>query len=245
LHSHIIEYKSMDEIFKQEKIIVKGHCPTCKDDRNAYLIAEHLEKWEDKDAPIWSTVKYQILKCCGCDSVYFKEEHYFSEDEEYSYGSNGETLIEVKPTCSYWPQPLRRKPAEWLDRYCALDAEVANLLRQIYSALNNDLNILAAMGMRTLFDKTCEVLKINSSITFQQKLDKLVSEKLVGEMEKEIFEVLTDAGSAAAHRGWQPSLSDIDVLMTAMEQFLYRAFILKWEAQKVKSRIPPRHSRGA
>lgn len=234
----------MNEKSKQDKAIVKGHCPNCKEDRNAYLIADHSEKWEEDDIPVWSTIHYQIIKCCGCDSVYFKEAHFFSEHVEYNYDNNGEVVSKIIPTLSYWPQPLRRKPAEWLDRYCALDGEVENLLRQIYTALNNDLNILAAIGMRTLFDKTCEVLKINPNLTFREKLNQLVIEKLIGEMERKIFEVLTDAGSAAAHRGWQPSLKDIDVLMSAMEQFLYRAFVLKWEAEAIKSRIPSKPKRG-
>jgi len=83
--------------------------------------------------------------------------------------------------------------------------------------------VLAAIGLRTLFDKTYESLKIDPNLSFKDKLNGLIADKLIGEMEKDIFAVLTDAGSAAAYRRWEPSLEDLDVLLTTIEQFLYRA----------------------
>jgi hypothetical protein len=62
--------------------------------------------------------------------------------------------------------------------------------------------------------------------------------------EKERLEVLTDAGSAAAHRGWEPDPQQLEILASIMEHFV-RSFILKEDAGKLKQSIPPRHERRA
>jgi hypothetical protein len=42
----------------------------------------------------------------------------------------------------------------------------------------------------------------------------------IGRSERETLEILTDAGGAAAHRGWKPTVKQLDTLMTVGEQFL-------------------------
>jgi len=59
-----------------------------------------------------------------------------------------------------------------------------------------------------------------------------------GLLEKECLEALTDAGSAAAHRGWEPDLEQIAYLVSIMENFV-RRILLKDEANKLKKAVPP------
>jgi hypothetical protein len=72
--------------------------------------------------------------------------------------------------------------------------------------------------------------------------DQLYQEGRIGADDKEYLEVLTDAGSAAAHRGWEPDVEQLRVLTSIMEHFVSR-FILKDEAGRLKGAIPPRQKR--
>jgi hypothetical protein len=59
----------------------------------------------------------------------------------------------------------------------------------------------------------------------------------------ETLGILTDAGGAAAHRGWKPAIKELDTLMTVGEQFLYRTIILETQARALGAKIPPRQKR--
>jgi hypothetical protein len=118
--------------------------------------------------------------------------------------------------------------------------ELADLLDELYTALNNNLHILATIGMRTVFDCASQLLGTDPNQSFAEKLKELTEGNRIGGEEKEILSVLADAGNAAAHRGWKPTKANIDTLMDALENFLHRAFVLKHELHKMKKNIPPR-----
>ncbi len=101
----------------------------------------------------------------------------------------------------------------------------------------------SAIGLRTALDRATEVLGVDPAITFAEKLDALVEGGWIGQTEKEILYVVTDAGNAAAHRGWAPDSHEIADLLTALSLFLQKAFIVGKKALSVKSTIPGKPKR--
>jgi hypothetical protein len=85
-----------------------------------------------------------------------------------------------------------------------------DLLTSVYTALDNDLRVLAAIGLRTAFDRASELLSVDPEKTFADKLSQLMANGDIGSTEKESLDVLTDAGGAAAHRGWKPNPKQLD-----------------------------------
>jgi hypothetical protein len=61
--------------------------------------------------------------------------------------------------------------------------------------------------------------------------------------EKETFLIITDAGSAAAHRGFAPDVPTFHAVLTAAEAFLYREFIMPKAAEAVRNATPARNPR--
>jgi Domain of unknown function (DUF4145) len=202
----------------------KGHCPRCGGGRNAEVIAHHEDSWQDEEGDIWGRGDYRILKCAGCDQIYFQQETWCSEDAD-------------KKT-TYWPAPSKRERPKWL--WEIDDSALEDLLTSVYTALDNDLRVLAAIGLRTAFDRASELLGVDPRKSFADKLSQLVEDGHIGSTEKASLDVLTDAGSAAAHRGWKPKLKQLDTLSSIMEQFVYRTFVLNAEAKRVKTSIPSR-----
>ncbi|MER8582713.1 DUF4145 domain-containing protein, partial [Mesorhizobium sp. M1423] len=120
-------------------------------------------------------------------------------------------------------------------------------LSELYGALDKDLKMLAAIGVRTSFDIAAEILGIDAGLPFQKKLDDMVTKKLIKDSEREHLDVLIDAGSASAHRGWKPSVDDLDVLMDTLEGFIYDSFVVPTRKKaaaakiaKMKAKVPPR-----
>jgi hypothetical protein len=185
-----------------------------------------------------------ILECCGCERIFFRRDYWFSEwemivDNPYT----GKPQMEGGVETTYWPAPVKRKKPEWIDDIAKADKTLGKLLFEMYAALNNDLRVLAAIGARTAFDRSSELLKIDAALTFKGKLDELVAIGKVSKDERAILEVLVDAGNAAAHRGWTPKSTELSTMMTIVEAFLHRAFILGDGIQKLKAAVPPKPTR--
>jgi hypothetical protein len=109
--------------------------------------------------------------------------------------------------------------------------------------MNNDLRVLAAIGARTAFDRSSELLKVDPALGFNEKLDQLHNMGKVSKSERDTLEILVDAGSAAAHRGWPPKPEELNTMMTIVEAFLHRAFILDDGIRKLKAAVPPKLKR--
>jgi hypothetical protein len=240
---------------------LRGHCPSCDADRKAEVLAEDTLEEEDKASGVWARSTYSILRCLGCDRRYIRLVELCSEDWDDDFDPDtGETSLTLNERVTYWPsipttRATRRRP-DWIwgdplkvdlsleaDLSLALASEyreLARLLDEVYTALDNKLHILATIGMRTVFDCASQKLGADPNQSFAEKLKELTAGNKIGGEDKEILSALADAGSAAAHRGWKPTDDDIDHLMGALENFLERAFVIKHKVRRVKKNIPAR-----
>ena len=221
--------------------IIKAHCPDCGGMRNAYVRGEHVTEGSDDDGVTsWSDTG-RILECCGCSRIFFRRDFWFSEwDTEGEHPVTGEPRIERGVETTYWPAPATRKPPKWVSNIEEADRQLGKLLSEMYTALNNDLRVLAAIGARTVFDRSSELLGVDPELKFAQKLQRLFDQGNVRQDEHDTLRVLVDAGSAAAHRGWRPKPEELNTMMDVVETFLHRSFILGDAIKKLKAGIPPR-----
>jgi hypothetical protein len=169
---------------------------------------------------------------CWSAAAYFETRSIDSE----SYDKDGRPI----ETVTYYPAPSKRDEPSWMWEMLLKDEKLHSLLKETYAALNSDARVLAAIGLRTIFDRVSETFGVDPSKSFKAKLDELVSMGKIGQTERDSLDVLTDAGGAAAHRGWKPSVKQLDTLMNIGEAFLYRSVILDAEAQRLKKSIPTR-----
>lgn len=219
----------------------KGHCPSCGGERNAYVRGEHVvESSDDEDGTSLSDTS-RILECCGCGRTFFRRDIWFSEWETIGqHPITGEMRMEGGVATTYWPAPVTRKPPGWLDKLQKADKTLGSLLSELYSALNNDLRVLAAIGARTAIDRASEVLGVDAEQPFGAKLKELVASGKVSSDDQTILKALVDAGSAAAHRSWRPTPEELNTMMDVIENFLHRSFILGDGISKLQAAVPVR-----
>lgn len=223
-------------------VVVKGHCPKCGPDISADVVASHKERWDHEEAALWSVDTYSILKCRGCDAIYVQHKHVFSEDEDYERDPHtGGYRPVYYPKFTYWPAPARRVRPEWTDRLG--DDVLRDLLDEVYAALDADQRVLAAIGIRTVLDRAMVLTGATEAFGFGEKLDEIKESGLIGQREKEILIVLTDAGGAAAHRGWRPEPPALATIIDGAEAFLYRALVLGDAVKAIQEEVPGRPRR--
>lgn len=225
----------------------KAECARCGGIRNCDIQGEHTESYSDDAFQAWTT--WRILECRGCGYVFIQTTATNTEDYDHDYDIDGSTITTLNESLEYWPSLSKRKMPDWIENgFEAQNAGSLNhSLRELYGALDSGLNRLAAIGMRMSFDIATELLGIDSNLSFKEKLNNLVSKGLIGIVDKDRLEVLVDAGSASAHRGWYPKAEDLRSMMDILEHFVETAFVepfrrkaLDVKAAKVKTGIPVR-----
>jgi hypothetical protein len=224
-------------------------CPSCGPHRKADVLTRHVQgpDYDDERYPgDEDTIDdYRILKCRGCEGVYVQR-------VTFTYDVNlvgkddfdprtGEYNPQFDPTTTYWPAPRRRKPPDWLVKVS--DQVVRGLLEEVYTALDADLRSIAAMGLRAALDRTFDLAGAHPADGFAQKLAVLEAHGVIAAKEKEVLVIITDAGSAAAHRGWKPEPEQLDNILDTTQGLLHRVALLGPAARKLKRRVPPRPKR--
>lgn len=229
--------------YKADATEVKGHCPNCGGERTAQVVGVGRDRWDDDDGGLWGDTVYRVLRCKGCETFFFQKQSIFSEDIDQWYGPDGEVESALNVTTETWPPPVKHEEPEWANHLYINDALLGRLLSDVYKAVNYDLNLFAAIGARTVFDRASELLEVDQSLTFQEKLACLKEVGKISDSEKEFLNTVINAGSAAAHRGWEPKSSEMSKLLLVLEGFLLRSFILPVELEAISERIPNRPPR--
>jgi len=208
--------------------------------RNADVVGDYVHV-DDGPPFFWERRDYRILRCRGCEQkAYFQVEINFGREVDPDTGEETDRLSVI-----HWPVPAKRKRPVWFIDVWFCDGDLQSLLEEVYTALDNDLAVLAAIGIRTVFDRASELLGIDPELPFARKLDRLAASGKIGADEQLILAVLTDAGGAAAHRGWKPSVSELETMMDIIEAFIHRSFVLGKAASRLKKGVPARGKGGS
>ncbi|MDE1973552.1 MAG: hypothetical protein KGI48_10240, partial [Hyphomicrobiales bacterium] len=159
-----------DESEKSKPSKVKANCKNCGSDRWAIVVAQYTkhEALEDETG-IWARAEFRILQCPACDDVFFQTDSIFSED--YSVDEHpvtGEAQYDYTHTIEHWPpiEKSRREKPTWLDKLSLIDADLLSLFSSVYVALDREIDVLAAIGIRTVFDRASELLSIDPTKGF-------------------------------------------------------------------------------
>jgi hypothetical protein len=228
----------------------RATCSNCGGPRNCDIRGSHDVNYDDEH--MWGRTTWYILECRGCERVFVQTCSINSEDVDYYYEQDGSTGGTYNETLNYWPALSKRKRPDWMSE-AGVDADNVDALDEalveLYGALDNDLHMLAAIGIRTTYDIASELLGIDSNLTFAKKLQALIDAGHIGKVDKDRIETMVDAGSASVHSGWRPNPNELETMMDILEHFIDEAFVaparkakLDAKAARVKKVVPPRNN---
>jgi hypothetical protein len=171
---------------------------------------------------IWEETTNQMFECRGCKSVVLRRTWNFSEYDD----------TDVR----YFPPPVARLKPKWFGE---LPPDLQQLLSEIYRSLDSDTRALPMMGARAVLDRVI-VDTIGDVGSFEQKLKKLEAERHISAKGREILDVALDAGNAAAHRGYTPTVKNVHSVMDIVENLVHSTYVLEAAAKEIKKDTPPR-----
>lgn len=231
----------------ETKATVKAHCPTCDGERTCDVHGTIYKAWDWEDKynghSVNGGVDHSLLQCRGCESVFYETQSWNSEDIDQYYNAMGQEQYDNPKEKLTYPKPKAKTKPLWFDAMQKKDRQLHRILSQMYIAHDNHAHILTAVGLRTALDRSTEVLGIDPAKTFDEKLNELRDGGWIGQTERDILGVVTDAGNAAAHRGWEPDDQEVSQLLSALEVFLQRAFVVGQHALNIKNNIPAKQKR--
>jgi hypothetical protein len=136
----------------------------------------------------------------------------------------------------YFPPAVSRRQPTWSTQ---LPDPILQLLREVYLALHSDSQRLAMIGTRTLVDMAI-LDKVGDVGNFKQKLQALEDQGFIGKRNREILEAALGAGHAAAHRGQNYKVAEVNQVIDIVENLLQAVYILEKTAAAIKKVTPPR-----
>ena len=226
---------------------IKVFCRQCGGDRCHSTVAEKVDAWSEDDPPNCGAETWAVVECCGCRTLTFLREQWFSEDTvETDHGPEPIVHRTIYP-----PAPARKQP-EWSnDPFILLavpnnDTWVFNLHQQVYAAIGLRSLHLSAMGIRAIVDHIV-TWKAGDVGAFSDKLERMRDLGLISAAEVNVIFSAFDAGSAAVHRGYGPELQDVYTMLDIAETLIVRFYVdpemekrREVSAAKLKKNTPPR-----
>lgn len=222
-----------------EETRLKAHCNKCLNETNHLLLHKEDQPWDEEVNPgvsIYGSETFNMVKCCGCDSVKLMHTSWFSEvSDEY-----GRPITEI----NYYPPAISRPEPSWLHELGGLLPDsnmqyLRELIKEIYSALHNDSRRLAVMGIRALIEYLM-IAKVSDNGTFGKNLGAFQQAGYLSEKQREIIEPILEAGHAAIHRGFHPSAEDVLTVVEITESLVETIYIHSHKAERLKNRVPRR-----
>jgi hypothetical protein len=137
----------------------------------------------------------------------------------------------------YYPSPISRKRPNWL--FLDVDADLSDLLVEVYQAIDADQHRLAAMGIRALLEQVM-IRKVGDQGTFEKNLDAFQEGSYISFMQRDAMQSVLEVGHAAIHRSFKPNAKELSTALDILEGVFAPIFAHPARASQLEKRIPPR-----
>lgn len=220
------EFKANENIDKR----IKSFCHQCNRQTNQTIRANYEEHYSDEDHgfSFGAHFDFQIIQCDGCNTISFRQISSNSEDlEEYS-NAYGEPDSKYAERENLYPQKKRSKTIN-PEFYHYIPRKCREIYQETDEALSNNLEILAAAGLRALVEAICKDLIKNedkSTRTLNKKIDFLVAKGHLLKVQSEILHSIRSMGNDSLHEIDKQNISQLNLAMEVLENLLNTLYIL-------------------
>lgn len=211
--------------------VISSPCNLCRRETDHDVLDDKTDNDYGPNAENRTITEY-ALRCRGCRSFSIRIEHW---DFSGAIPAPSEPIFQP-PRAWAWP------PA-WLDDLEELDSDLFGLLKEVYSAANDEQVRLLSMGTRTALDHLMNVVLGADLGPFEKKLSEMVAKGHITEGQKQSLEIVIDAGSASSHRAFRPPRQLIQAMLVTMEGLVRDHYITGPMLKTAASLIPPRPPR--
>ena len=224
---------------------IQAHCNKCGGERKHDVLHHETISWkienevetdngEFVDCGMNGGTEYDMIRCCGCETIALREDKWHSESTDY----RGRPDHDIQ----YYPPAVFRPEPHWLREFgkmCPGNLFIEELLKEIYVALHNNLRRLATMGIRALLEHVM-IAKVGDKRTFQKNVQAFLDAGFISPTQRSLLDAVLEAGHATMHRAYEPTKDVLVTLMDIAEATIESAYLHEQRVQQLQGRIPPR-----
>ena len=211
-------------------------CNNCMTSTTHRLIHRDERPVRFRDSEYEYNERWELIQCCGCETMTAHRLTWETPDS---------------PCEEFYPTRIVSQRPKWLERLTQLQVPPGGLfpavdlhpllalMRETYSAYDNGLLAMTAMGVRAVIDMTMTKL-VGDVGSFNKKLDACEQKGFLSTDQKARLNSVIGAGSATAHRGFTPSSEDAATQLLLMEDVVASAFIHPRLVSDLSAKVPPR-----
>jgi hypothetical protein len=196
---------------------VKNHCIICSRPTNHLVLTEHTESERDEHA---RDLKYQIIRCAGCNHVSFRE---VCIDLETTYVDESGKISRIPETVQCYPKFIKNHKR--IDDTQSVPPEVADVYNEVLHALQEEAFILAGMGLRLAIEAICRDQGIRGK-NLRQKIGKLAAEGYISKRDAVRLRAVRFMSDDPSQEIIGPEKQSIDSALQIFEHLLSTAYIL-------------------
>lgn len=229
--------------------IISIHCIECKRSTR-HLVTVSLDKTgSDEDAREgWSvdwSDRYQVIECQGCETVSFRHQSWFSEDQDSDSDGITERLY-----------PLRNKDAINSKPYHNVPSNLRRIYTELIDCFNNDSPTLCAAGLRALVEGICAQqgivdgpvempakgggTQIVRRDTLEARISGLQEKGFLTQPSAQTLHEHRYLGNSAVHELARPSAAELKLAIEIVEHVLEQLYELPEKAAELRHAIARR-----
>jgi hypothetical protein len=217
--------------------VVRIHCNTCRTSTE-HVVRHCIDNSTSEDVGGGHSVDFldyaKLVQCLGCKSVSMEHVTGCSEDWDADDGINWKR--------EYFPPRTYRLPPDWLEGGDVPSAQ-AEMMREIYVAVQNGLPRLAVMGIRSLLETVMQD-KVNDQGSFAATLRVFSDRGHISQSQRDILDAALQAGHATIHRQYVPNDDVVITCMDVAEHVLQSVHVLPKTTKSLLRSVPKRGVRG-
>lgn len=196
---------NLPEVKSESRKPLPVYCLHCKTE----IKHEFLVSLETKKDTTYETLysEFDLLRCINCDSLTYRTMHYTDDDIVQIPDGRGGYELDVQGFTNYFPPRNKMK-----DKELDLTNKIIDLLpepiqatfNEVVVALNNNLEILSGLGLRTLLEQICKHFIQEDDLG--RILKKFEEEGYISTKQRYLLDDIRYIGNDSAHRAQSNSI---------------------------------------
>ncbi len=211
--------RKLDQIEDFQKCL----CLTCKVETKHEILVKIIKHiiYEHKYLRFYES--YQLIKCINCDDISFYKEKWNPDDivikGEDIYGNS---ILDVSSQVNIYP--LRDLETAFSKEFKKiLPEEIYLTYEEVIVAINNNMPLLTALGLRTLLEQIIKYFGKTDNLGVI--LIQFEEEGFISTKQKGLLDNIRFLGNDAAHRANSKSRTDLILYLKVLENLIHQLFV--------------------
>lgn len=203
---------------------IRIHCGECKRDTNHTVIALR-ETYSDPNDDYVIGVRHCFCQCAGCDNYCYAIAELHGDDWD----------PDTNEFSSSWRTYPRSKGERLpIDGTHELPDKVETIYHEILGAINAQLPVLTAIGLRALIEAICKEQNIPAD-NLAKRIDGLATLKVLSQSQAKILHSLRFLGNGAAHEIELAKRTELVAALEIAEAMLRTIYVLPGLSNQIKT----------